>query len=163
MTLFALLKLVHLASAIWFAAGLLGRWYALSAASRATELKLTRAFADLSGRFENTMVIPGSTAVLVSGVVTALVGGFPLLGPIQGGSSWLLAALVIFAALMALVPTVFLPRGRLFGAALDDAKARDQVTPGLRAAFADPIVVRSHWAELLGVGAILVLMVLKPF
>jgi predicted integral membrane protein DUF2269 len=163
MTLFGLLKLVHVASAIWFSAGLLGRWYALSAASRASELKLTRAFADLSGRFENAMVIPGSTAVLISGIVTALVGGLPLLGPIQGGSSWLLAALVIFAAVMALVPTVFLPRGKAFGAALEDAKARDQVTPGLRAAFADPLVVRAHWAELVGVGAILVLMVLKPF
>ena len=163
MTVFALLKLVHVAIAIWFVAGLLGRWYALSAASRASELKLTRAFADLSGRFENTMVIPGSAAVLVSGIVTALVGGLPLLGPIQGGSSWLLAALVIFAALMALVPTVFLPRGKLFGAALDEATARDEVTPGLRAAFADRAVVRSHWAELIGVGAILALMVLKPF
>lgn len=163
MTLFALLKLVHVATAIWFVAGLLGRWYALSAASHASELKLTRAFADLSGRFENTMVIPGSAVVLLSGIVTAIVGGLPLLGPIQGGSSWLLAALVIFAALMALVPTVFLPRGKIFGSALEDAKARDSVTPALRAAFADPVVVRSHWAELIGVGAILALMVLKPF
>ena len=163
MTLFALLKLVHIASAIWFSAGLLGRWYALSAASRAPDIRLTRAFGDLSGRFENAMVIPGSIAVLVSGIITALVGGLPLLGPVQGGSSWLLAALLIFAAIMVLVPTVFLPRGRLFGAALAEATAQDQVTPRLRAAFADRVVVRSHWAELLGVGAILALMVLKPF
>lgn len=163
MTLLGLFKLVHVASAIWFAAGLLGRWYALSASARASELKLTRAFADLSGRFENAMVIPGSVAVLLSGIVTALLGGFPLLGPIQGGPSWLLAALLIFAAIMALVPTVFLPRGKIFGAALEDAAARDEVTPRLRTAFADPVTVRSHWAELIGVGAILVLMVLKPF
>jgi uncharacterized membrane protein len=162
-TLFALFRLFHVASAIWFVAGLLGRWYALSAAARAPDVKLTRAFADLGGRFENAMVIPGSTAVLVSGVVTALVGGLPLLGPIQGGSSWLLVALLIFLALMVLVPTVFLPRGKVFGAALADATALDEVTPRLRAAFADRVVVRSHWAELVGVAAILVLMVLKPF
>ena len=163
MTLFALLKLVHVASAFWFAAGLLGRWYALSASSRASELKLTRAFVDLGGRFENAMVIPGSTAVLVSGIVVALVGDLPLLGPFQGASSWLFVALLIFIAILVLVPTVFLPRGRIFGAALADATARDEVTAGLRAAFADPLTVRSHWAELIGVGAILVLMVLKPF
>ena len=163
MTLFTLFKLIHVASAIGFAAGLIGRWYALSAASRAPDVKLTRAFADLGGRFENAMVIPGSTAVLVSGIVTALAGGVPLLGPVQGGSSWLFVALLIFIAIMVLVPTVFLPRGKVFGAALADATARDEVTPGLRAAFADRVVVRSHWAELVGVGAILVLMVLKPF
>ena len=163
MTLFALLKLVHVASAIWFVAGLLGRWYALSAASRASDVKLVRAFADLGGRFENAMVIPGWTAVLASGVITALVGGLPLLGPFQGGSSWLFVALLIFIAILVLVPTVFLPRGRVFGAALADATARNEVTPGLRAAFADPVTVRFHWAELIGVGAILVLMVLKPF
>ena len=162
-TLVALLKLIHVASAIWFFAGLIARWYALSAASRATDVRLTRAVADLGGRFENAMIIPGSTAVLVSGIITALVGGLPLLGPVQGGSSWLLAALLIFAAIMALVPTVFLPRGRLFGAALVEAIEQNQVTPRLRAAFADPIVVRAHWAELIGVGAILALMVLKPF
>jgi uncharacterized membrane protein len=162
-TFFALFKLVHVASAIWFSAGLLGRWYALSAASRAPDVKLTRAFADLGGRFENAMVIPGSTAVLVSGIVVALIGGFPLFGPFQAGPSWIFAALLLFIAILVLVPTVFLPRGKAFGAALADATARDEVTPSLRAAFADRVVVRSHWAELAGVGAILVLMVLKPF
>jgi uncharacterized membrane protein len=162
-TLFALFKLVHIASAIWFFAGLIGRWYALSAASRATEIKLVRAFADLGGRFENAMVIPGSTAVVVTGIAAALIGGLPLLGPVQDGPSWLLVALLIFIAIVILVPTVFLPRGRLFGAALADATQRNEVTSGLRAAFADKVVVRSHWAELIGVGAILVLMVLKPF
>ena len=70
------------------------------------------------------MVIPGSTAVLASGVVAAIAGGLPLLGPIQGGSSWLFVALLIFIA-----------------------SARNEVTPGLGAAFADPVVVRSHWAD----------------
>lgn len=163
MTLFALLKLVHVASAIWVFAGLLGRFYALGAASRATDIRLTRACADLGGRFETTMVIPGSIAVLISGIVTALVGGVPLLGPLQSGPGWIAVSLLLFAAALALVPTVFLPRGRVFGAALEDATARGEVTPGLKAAFADPVVVRSHWGELAGIGFILVLMVLKPF
>ncbi|OLC20267.1 MAG: hypothetical protein AUH33_04085 [Chloroflexi bacterium 13_1_40CM_68_21] len=163
MTLFALFKLIHVASVVWMFAGLLGRFYALGAASRATEIRLTRAFADLGGRFETTMVIPGSSVVLVSGIATALVGGFPLFGPLQGEPAWIFVSLLLFAATLALVPTVFLPRGKNFGAALEDATAQGEVTPKLKAAFADPVVVRSHWVELAGFGLIFVLMVLKPF
>jgi predicted integral membrane protein DUF2269 len=161
-TLFAVFKLIHVASVIWLFAGLLGRFYALGAASRATDIRFTRAFADLGGRFETTMVIPGSSAVLISGIATAFVGGFPLLGPLQNGPAWIFVSLVLFAVTLALVPTVFLPRGRVFGAALEQATARGEVTPGLKAAFTDPVVVRSHWGELIGFGLILVLMVLKP-
>ena len=163
MTLSALFKLIHVASVIWMFAGLLGRFYALGAGSRATDIRLTGAFVDLGGRFEKTMVIPGSSVVLISGIVTALVGGFPLLGPVQNGPAWIFVSLLLFAASLALVPTVFLPRGRIFGAALENATARGEVTPGLKAAFADPVVVRSHWGELVGFGLIFVLMVLKPF
>jgi len=162
-TLFGLLKLIHVASVIWMFGGLLGRFYALGAATRATEIRLTRAFADLAGRFETTMVIPGSSAVLISGIATALAGGFPLLGPLQNEPAWIFVSLLLFAATLALVPTVFLPRGRTFGAALEDATVRGDLTPSLRAAFADPVVARSHWGELVGFGLILVLMVLKPF
>ena len=109
------------------------------------------------------MVIPGSSVVLISGIATALAGGFPLLGPLQNEPAWIFVSLLLFAATLALVPTVFLPRGRTFGAALEDATVRGDLTPSLRAAFADPVVARSHWGELVGFGLILVLMVLKPF
>src|SRR5207245_2246382 len=55
------------------------------------------------------MVSPGSIVVLISGIVTALVGGFPLLGPVQNGPAWIFVSLLLFAASLALVPTVFLP------------------------------------------------------
>ena len=93
------------------------------------------------------MVIPGSSAVLISGIATALAGGFPLLGPLQNEPAWIFVSLLLFAATLALVPTVFLPRGRTFGAALEDATVRGDLTPSLRAAFADPVVARSHWEE----------------
>jgi hypothetical protein len=70
---------------------------------------------------------------------------------------------VLYGASIVLVPTVFLPRGRVFGTALDDALARNEMTSGLRAAFADRVVARSHWAEFIGIAVIVVLMVVKPF
>jgi hypothetical protein len=136
---------------------------ALTAASRATEISLTKAFADLAGTFETRMVIPGSIVVLVTGMVTALVGDVALFGPLQNAPAWPLVGLVLFIAINLLVPTVFLPRGKLFGKALDEAKTRGAVTQGLRLAFADPVVAFAHQVELAGVALIIALMVLKPF
>jgi uncharacterized membrane protein len=163
MSVFLLIKLVHVASAMWLVGGLFARFLALGAASRSGEIRTTQALTELAGKFENRMVIPASMTLLVTGILAALLGGFPLLGPIQGGPWWLLVSLLLYLASIVLVPTVFLPRGRVFGAALDDALARNEVTPSLRAAFADRVVARSHWAEFIGVGVIVVLMVLKPF
>ena len=122
-----------------------------------------RAHSPISGAASRRPCDPGSSVVLISGIATALAGGFPLLGPLQNEPAWIFVSLLLFAATLALVPTVFLPRGRIFGAALEDATARGDLTPSLRAAFADPVVARSHWGELVGFGLILVLMVLKPF
>jgi hypothetical protein len=62
-----------------------------------------------------------------------------------------------------LVPLVFLPRGKVFDAALADAEAAGEVTPALTAAFHDPAVAAARWYELGVVAAIIVLMVTKPF
>jgi uncharacterized membrane protein len=163
MSIFLLMKLLHVASAMVLVGGLVARFLALGAASRSGDIRTTQALTELGGKFETQMVIPASMTLLVTGVLAALLGGFPLLGPVQGGPWWLLVSLVLYVATIVLVPTVFLPRGRVFGAALDDAVARDEVTSGLRAAFADRVVARSHWAEFIGVAVIVVLMVLKPF
>jgi uncharacterized membrane protein len=163
MSIFLLIKLVHVASAMWLVGGLFARFLALGAASRCADVRTTQALTELAGRFENLMVIPASMVLLVTGIIAALLGGFPLLGPVQGGPWWLVVSLLLYFGSLVLVPTVFLPRGRLFGAALDDALARDEVTPSLRAAFADRVVARSHRGEFIGVGVIVALMVLKPF
>jgi hypothetical protein len=62
-----------------------------------------------------------------------------------------------------LVPTVFLPHGKIFGAALEDAKQRGEVTPELRLALRDPAVRKARATELVVVAVILTLMVTKPF
>jgi hypothetical protein len=66
-------------------------------------------------------------------------------------------------ALFAFVPTVFLPRGKVFEAALEDATAKGTMTPELQRAFADPVVAFARNAELVAVVVIIALMVAKPF
>ena len=115
---------------------------------------------DLSGRFERLMVIPGSFAVLVAGLLAAWSEGQPLAGT---DDWWLFTSLILFVAIGLLVPTVFLPHGKVFEASLEDAKRRGEVTPELRTALRDPAVRNARALELVTIAIIITLMVTKPF
>jgi hypothetical protein len=72
-------------------------------------------------------------------------------------------SLVLYVSTILLVPTVFVPKGRIFGAALDDSVVLGRPTPDLVAAFNDPVSRVAHYVELTVVVAVLVLMIAKPF
>ena len=157
-------KLLHVAIAFWFVAGLLGRTLAQRQARRSNEINVVDALSSLAGAFDRLLVIPGAQMVLVIGIVTALLQGYPLLGFVQGArANWLLVSLILYAGITALVPTVFLPTGRTFDAALTSAREAGKVTGELTAALHDRRTAWAHRGELAAVAAILVLMVLKPF
>jgi hypothetical protein len=158
-----LLALSHALAGVAFIAGLLGRWIVLGLAARATELGSMRTLTAAAAPFER-LVIVGSLVVLLLGISTAIVKGIPFLGPIQGGRvDWLFVSLVLFLSVIPLVPLVFLPRGRVFDAAMADAATHGEVTPALRAAWHDPAVRAAHVYELGAVTIVLVLMLTKPF
>ncbi len=58
-----------------------------------------------------------------------------------------------------LVPTVFLPHGKVFEGALEDARQRGEPRTALR----DPAVRNARAAEIVVVAIIVALMVTKPF
>ena len=158
-----LVVLAHALAGVLFFAGLIGRWIALDQASKADDVRDMRAMLGVSARFER-MVIVGSLVVFVLGIAAAVARGLPLLGPLQGeGANWLFVSLLLFVSIIPLVPLVFVPRGRLFDAALESATAAGQVTPELRSAFHDPVVRAAHVYELGVVTIVLVLMLAKPF
>lgn len=152
--------LLHVAVSFWFVAGLLGRNVTMARARRANELSTLVELVDLSGRFERLMVIPGSIGVLVAGLLAAWAQGQPLAG---ADHWWLLTSLILFVGLGVLVPTVFLPHGKIFEEALEDAKGRGEVTPELRTALRDPAVRNARAAEIVVVAVIVTLMATKPF
>ena len=160
------LRLVHALTGILLVAGLLGRWVALAQAehaARADQLPAVRALLQASSVFER-IVIPSSAVVLALGLLTAWSYGYPLLGSLQGGrDNWLPVSLLLFLGIFLLVPVVFLPKGRLFGAALDEAVTADRVTPGLVIAFGHPVVRGAHIYEFAAVIVVLVLMLTRPF
>jgi hypothetical protein len=163
MTLATAAVVLHALSAIAFIAGLIGRWITLGAAARTSDLAAIRTLTAVSAPFER-MVTIGSLLVLALGIAAAIAQGRPFLGPLQGGTvDWLFVSVVLYLTLVPLVPLVFLPRGRVFEAALGEATARGETTPSLRAAFHDPATRAARLYEAAAVTVILVLMLAKPF
>ncbi len=159
----ALLVATHALLGAIFLGGLIGRWIVLGLAERADTLARMQTLTVAARPFER-IVIYGSMAVLVLGVAAAIAQGRAVLGPLQGASiDWLFVSLVLYLSVLPLVRLVFLPRGRVFDAAMEDAVARGEVTGELAMAWRDPFVRAAHVYELVAVSVVFVLMVTKPF
>lgn len=164
MTLILVVKFLHVIAGFWFVAGLIGRGVAQLRAERTKDIPALQLLVELIGRFDSLMVIPGSSAVFLLGLLTAWVEGLPILGFVQGArTNWVLVSLVLFIGIFVLVPTVFIPRGKVFGAALDEAVANGRVTDRLAHALRDPLVRAAHVYEVVAILVIIWLMVVKPF
>jgi uncharacterized membrane protein len=162
--LFLFVRFLHISSAIWFIGGLLARQIVRAYAKRTEDVHRFATLSEAAGRIENTMVIPGNMAVIILGVVLALLIKAPILGFLQGADrNWLLVSNLLLLVGLLIVPLIFLPRGKKFGVALEDALAKGQMTPELRATLDDPVVRAAHWYELIGMVVVVFLMVLKPF
>ena len=162
--LYLLVRFLHIASAIWFLGGILARQIVRAHAKRTDDVHRFAAMSEAAGRIESTMVIPGNMAVIIFGVILALIIKAPILGFLQGAErNWLLVSNIILLLGFLNVPLIFLPRGKLFRAALEDALAKGQMTSELRAHLDDPVVRIAHAYELVSMVAIMYLMVFKPF
>lgn len=158
------LKFVHVLIAVGFVSGLIGRAVILRLAAGSSDVARLGPLLEASGIFERFLVIPGSMAVLVSGILVAWLAGYPVFGFLQGhGPYWVPLAIVVFVSTLPWVPLVFLPRGSIFGAALDEARKVGKVTPELSAEFNHPAVRAGHIYEFAVVLVLFFLMVAKPF
>jgi hypothetical protein len=154
-----LLKLGHILLAFVLVAGLAGRWILLTRAARSDDVERSHLLAEAASPFERAVQM--SSGVLVAfGLATAWAQGYPWLGLTTG---WMLLTVLLIIPILVLVPTVFVPRGRVFEAAMADARAKGVFTPELRSAWADPAVAIARRYELASMAIIVALMVLKPF
>jgi len=152
-------KLIHVGIAFVFISGLIGRWIVLRRAAAAEDPETAYELAEAAGPFER-IVIRGGPAIMLAGFLTAWAQGYPWLGLTTG---WMLASVILLLSPLPLVPLVFLPRGERFAAEMAAAREQGVVTPGLRAAFADPMVALARRWEFVSVSLVVTLMVLKPF
>ena len=155
---------VHVLFVFWLVAGVVGRDVCYRQAERATDLSALRTMVGLGSRFELTMVRPATFAVLVAGLIAAWARGWPILGFLQGSApNWVLAALLIYLSIIPIIVFVFIPRGKIYHAALTAATTAGTITPDLRAALADPAVRAARAYEMGMVVVLTWLMVSKPF
>lgn len=142
--------------------GLIGRWTILGLARQADTLPAMITLTKAARPFERIVIIVPNV-VLVLGIILVIAQGRPFLGPIQSAPvDWLFVSILLFISVPVLVPTVFLPRGRGFEAALEDA-TRGEVTPELRTAWNDPVTRAARYYELGAVSLVFILMIAKPF
>lgn len=154
-----LLKLSHVVLAILLVAGIIGRWVLLGRAARSNDVEHAHLLADAAAPFERVAQLSGPL-LLAFGMATAWAQDYPWLGLSTG---WMALSLLLVLPILAMIPTVFLPRGSVFESAMAEARAAGHVTDALRAAWADPAVAFARRYELAAVALIVVLMVLKPF
>jgi hypothetical protein len=154
-----ILKLTHVVLALAMASGLVGRWILLSRAAATDHVERSHLLAEAASPFERIVQIV-SPIVVLAGMATAWAQGYPWLGLTTG---WMLLTVLLIIPVLVSIPTIFLPRGRVFEAEMAGARAAGEVTPGLRAAWADPAVAMARRYELAAMAIIVGLMVLKPF
>lgn len=164
MNSYLFLKYIHELAAFWFIAGIIGRQLSRYLAGHSKEVGQFAILTQAAGRFESLMVIPGNLLVIIFGVLLAWRGGWPIFGFLQGAdTNWLLLTNLILLAGLLLVPVVYVPRGKVFDQAMQEALATGKMTRQLTAVLNDPVVKWAHRGEYAGLLLIIALMVLKPF
>jgi hypothetical protein len=150
--------------AMLFVAGLIGRSASFWRAGVARDIPTVEGLLSLSDWFERTLVIPTYFSLLATGLVTAWITGWPVLGAVRGDApKWALVSLTLFLTPMLVIPTYLVPRRKERTRALADAVSRGAVTPALAAALHDRGVVFYRRAEMVVTAVVIVLMVTKPF
>jgi hypothetical protein len=164
MNLAILLKLLHVATAFWLVAGVVGRNVVRAKAEHSTDIRAVQTLISAADSFERRMVRPGTMAVILAGLLTAWAGHWPILGFLQGAdTNWVLVSLLLLVSNVPVVIWIFMPKAREFEKYLQEAVAQRQVTPQLRAVFQDPLARAAHYYEIVVLVVVIALMVLKPF
>jgi uncharacterized membrane protein len=164
MTLLLSLRLLHILSAMVMIGGIFARQALRRLAESGDDVRKFAALTEGAHRIERLMVIPGSMAVIVLGVILALATGAPILGFLQGQEqNWLLASNLLIISILLIIPTVFLPHRRRLEHALKLASQQGHMTSELRTVIATRRVRLWHIYEQVAVVAVVALMALKPF
>jgi uncharacterized membrane protein len=164
MNWYFVLKFLHIVAAMIFVGGIFGRQLVRAYAKKTDDVQIFAALNQAAGRIENMMVIPGNMAVILLGVILALMSGYPIFGFLQGAAqNWLLVSNILLVLGLVIVPTIFVPRGKKFEPVLQAALAEGRMTPDLQAELDDKVVRLAHLYEEVALVIVIALMVFKPF
>lgn len=161
-----ILKLLHILAAFALVGGEIGRAIVFHRAKKATDVKVVAEMMQMFTFFTSKFVSMGGGLTFLLGVMAAgAKGGVVLiLGFLMGGAiNWVLASIILYIVIMALVFSISIPRGKAIGQALGAAMGQGKITPELTAAINDQAFNTNFIIQDVLILAIIILMVLKPF
>ena len=165
MSLYVIMKLLHVLAAFWFISGIIGRDFTFWQAGKVTDVRAVHSLLQVSDFFERYAVIPVSMVVFLFGLIVTFLQKWPLFGFLQGSrSNWLLVSFILYLGVsLAIGPLRLVPRRKERARATEEALAQGTITPALTATLHDEVVVRFRMVELIALVTVIILMVTKPF
>lgn len=157
-------KFLHIVAVIMMVGGVFARQLVRGTAKKSGDVKLVASLTHVAGQIDQVMVIPGSSIVIVMGIILAVMIKWPIFGFLQGASqNWLLVSNILLVVGLSTVFTIFVPHNRKLEAILQTALAEGRITPELSTALEDKTVRLAHHIEEIAIVCVAALMVLKPF
>jgi uncharacterized membrane protein len=164
MNWYLIIKFLHIFAVTITTGGMFARQLVRGIAKKSDDIKTVASLTQVVLRIDRAMVIPWSNAILIFGIILALMMKWPIFGFLQGASqNWLLVSNLLLIIMLGLIPGVFIPHNKKVDAILQTALKEGRITPDLTAALNDPKNTWAHYAEEIIVLVIAALMVLKPF
>ena len=164
MNWYLIIKYLHIIAVTITIGGMFARQLIRGVAKKSNDVKTVASLTEVVIRIDRTMVIPWSSAMLVFGIILAVMLKWPIFGFLQGADkNWLLTSNLLLVIMLGLIPGVFIPHNKKVDALLNTALTQDHVTPELSAALFDEKNETAHHVEEAIVLIVAALMVLKPF
>lgn len=161
MNLYGFVKVLHILAVAALIAGIVGRAFLRARLVRIDDIHTACEFIEVEGHFDEWLVVRGSIATLITGILLTWLGHWPLVN--AGLPTWMLVGTVLFLVTIPLVIWVYIPRGKVFGKVFQAALAQKRFTVELRAVLADQVIRASYLYEYIMVVVVITLMVMKPF
>jgi uncharacterized membrane protein len=164
MNWYLIVKFLHILSVAITIGGMLARQLVRGIAKKSDDVKTVASLTQVVHRIDRIMIIPWSSAMLVFGIILAVMLKWPIFGFLQGADkNWLLTSNLLLIIMQGLIPGVFIPHNKKVTTLLQTALTEGCVTAELSAALNDQKNILAHHAEEIIVLAVAALMVLKPF
>ena len=164
MNWYLIVKFLHILAVTITIGGMFARQLVRGIAKKSDDVKTVASLTQVVHRLDRAMVIPWSSAMLVFGIILAVMLKWPIFGFLQGADkNWLLASNLLLVIMQGLIPGVFIPHNKKVAVLLQAALTEGHVTSELTAALADKKNTWAHYAEEAIVLIVAALMVLKPF
>lgn len=157
-------KFLHILAVAITTGGMFARQIVRGIAKKSDDVKTVASLTQVTLRIDRMMIIPWSSAMLVFGIILAIMLKWPIFGFLQGADkNWLLVSNILLVIMNFLIPGVFLPHNKKVAGLLQTAVSEGRVTLELSAALNDKKNQMAHHAEEIIMVVVAALMVLKPF